>query len=178
VKSESEIKARIEEAVFEEVSRRVDTLGERVPHKCIHNYRHPLDARKVTEEGFNPQYNRVTSERRLPVLQTVGLCLLGSDDPSAWSGTICDEPIDAKRCPVFTAFRTKDDVLEEVKGQMADESWLKSNMPEVYALSWALDMVVVHKLSWWSRLLLWLKRPMSEPRTPPFSPDKLLPPGV
>jgi hypothetical protein len=177
VKSESEIRNRIDEAVFEEISRRVDALGERVPHKCIHNYRHPLDARKVTEEGFNPQYNRMTSEKRLPVLQTVGLCLLGSEDPSAWGGTICDEPIDAKRCPVFTPFKTKEDLVTEVKEQMADEVWLKEHMPEVYALSWAVGMVVGPRLSWWARFLLWIRRVTLEPQVAPFSSDKLLPPG-
>lgn len=171
MRSEKEIQARIEEAFFEEVTRRVDEVGERVPHKCVHNYRHPLDARKVTEEGFNPLYNRVSSEKSLPVLQTVGLCLLGSENPSEWSGTICDEPIDAKRCPLFTPSKSKEDVLAEVKTQVADEVWLKANMPEVYALMWALEEITVPKLSWWDRFLIWLRRPLLEPQ------DKLLPPG-
>lgn len=166
MKSEQEIRDRLKEAYQEELLKRLALVGERVPHKCTHNYRHPLDARKVTEEGFNPSYNRVTKGNGLPVLQTVGLCLLGSEDASTWGGVICDEPIDAKRCPVFLPKKGKEEVMEELKASMADESWVKENMPEVYALMWALGEVSTPKVSLWAKILVWLSRPKVEAQLP------------
>lgn len=176
MRTEEEIRTRIQELTFVETSRRLQRASERLPHLCTHNYRHPLDARKRSNGDPNPGYNRITDERSLPVVQTVGLCSLDSEDPATWNGTICEEPLDAKRCPYFKAAKSETEVTQELEAQMQDPEWVKAELPEVYALLWVLGEITTPKLRWWQRLLLWWHRPRLEELSPPFDSTKLLPP--
>lgn len=177
MRSEAEIRARLEEVVSAEVTRRVELITERLPHKCTHNHRHPLDARKWAGGEINESYNRISTGRGLPVLQSVGLCMLGSESPEDWNGTICDEPIDAKRCPFFSPSTTKEDVLKELNAQLQDEAWVRENMPEAHGLLWVLGEMSLPKMSWWRRFLLRFVRPKLAPPDSPFDSQKLLSSG-
>ena len=177
MRTEGEIKSRIQDLILEEAARRTKRLSERLPHLCVHNYRHPLDARKRLDGDPNANYNRI-SDNSLPVVQTIGLCMLGADgDPAAWAGNICDEPLDAKRCPYFTANKTRTEAMAEFETQLQDSSWVAESMPELYALLWVLGSMGAPRLRWWQRLLLWVKGSRLEPAAPAFDPTKLLPSG-
>jgi hypothetical protein len=176
VKSEAEVRSRLATLLTEEVTARVESLAERLPHKCTHNYRHPLDSRKQVNGEPNEHYNRVSYERGLPVLQTVGLCMLGSEQPEEWPGLVCDEPIDAKKCPYFTPKASREEVLKEVTTQVQDGAWVEKNLPEAHALMWALEDITLPKLPWWGRFLTWLRRPKLEGTQPSSGFKNLLPP--
>jgi hypothetical protein len=141
MKGETEIRGRLNQLLSEELNRRIASATEKLPRRCVHNYRHPLDQRKKVDGESNENYNRITDNRGLPVLQTIGLCMLGSKDPETWGGTICEEPIDAIRCPVFEPSRKKADLLKEFREQLRDESWTRGNLPEVFSLLWLLEEV-------------------------------------
>jgi hypothetical protein len=96
----------------------------------------------------NAQYN-VISGKHLPV---IGLCMLGSEDPTLWPGNICEDPIDAKRCPYFTPIDTKESVQAEFYAQIRDLTWVEANMPEVAGLLWALGSDAIPALPWWKAL--------------------------
>lgn len=177
MKTESEVRGRIQDLLQMEVERRLAEAVERLPHRCAHNYRHPLDARKRAQGDPNPRYNRITGDQGLPVIQTIGLCMLGSEDPSQWAGSICDEPLDAKRCPYFVPARTRESIAQELDEQMKNPNWVKENFPEIHALLWVLEEVTLPKLRWWRRLLLRFHRPRLEPTLPAVDPSKLLTPG-
>lgn len=139
MRTEEEIKERVSSLLKEEIERQTKDASERLPHKCVHNYRHNLDVRKQVDGDVNDNYNRIVSNGgSLPVLQTIGLCMLGSESPEEWGGTICEDPLDAKRCPYFTPEKTKDDIQNTLIAQVRDPSWRKANMPEVQGLFWAL----------------------------------------
>lgn len=174
MKTEVEVRSRLQALVAEELNRRLADIALRLPVLCVHNHRQPLDQRKQVGGESNPSYNRVVSHTSLPVLQTIGLCMLGSEDPESWPGTICEEPLDARRCPDFTPARTKADVLAEFQGQLADPEWVRANLPEVASLLWVLDQLTLGGLSWWVRLLVWLRVVRREPLAPRLDPAKLL----
>jgi hypothetical protein len=177
MKGESEVRARLNEVVFAEVARRIELTNEKLPHKCTHNYRHPLDARKRVNGEANEYYNRITT-LGLPVLQSVGMCMLGADQPENWNGTICDEPIDAKRCPYFTPSKTKEDITKEVQEQLLDGEWVRENLPEAYGLLWVLEDITVPRISWWRKILLRFITPVRPTLEPPFDSKKLLSTGL
>lgn len=152
---ESEIQDRIRHLLNEELDKRVREAGARQPHCCVHNHRQPLDERKQLEGYANELYNRITDERHLPVLRTIGLCMLGAENPEQWNGTICDEPADAQRCPYFTPKMTKEVVWEGFHEQIRDLDWVRGNLPEVYGLLWALGSERAPALPWWKRA--WFK---------------------
>lgn len=157
MKPTPEIEARIRFLLCEELSRRVSEAETRLPHLCVHNHRQPLDARKTVEDMPNDSYNRTTDPNGLPVLQTLGLCMLGADNPQQWQGNICEDPIDAQRCPYFTPAATKSSIFNSFKANVEDLDWVRRNLPEMYALLWVLDGART-SLPWWKHLWFRLLR--------------------
>lgn len=177
MKTSDEIRQRIRGLLVQELDRRVALAHERLPQLCKHNIRHTLDTRKEADGEPNEFYNRVTSARHLPVTQSLGLCGLNADNPEEWGGTICEDPIDAKRCPLFVPKRSKDALLTEFQEQLATQGWLEEHMPEVAALLWALDdtETTFVKVPWWKALWhQWVLRIRIEPVVEVRDPSQLL----
>ena len=173
----AEIEERVRFLLIEELNARVQLAEQRLPHLCVHNYRHPLDTRKRVGGDTNENYNRVTSASNgLPVMQTMGLCMLGAESVDDWPGTICEEPIDAQRCPYFTPKVDKKKLWAEFIAQIKQPEWLRLNMPEVYGLLWAINKMSVPDIPWWKRIWYKILRIRVEPLRQPEDPEKLLPP--
>jgi hypothetical protein len=161
MRSETEVQDRIRYLLTVELDRRVQDAGARLPHKCHHNHRQALDVRKEIDGEPNVQYNRIrpTPElnelgdplpvRKLPV---IGLCMLGVEDPTQWNGTVCEDPIDAMRCPYYNPIETKETVQQGFSQQLNDLDWVATNMPEVSGLLWALGSESLPNLPWWKAL--------------------------
>jgi hypothetical protein len=148
MRSEIEVQDRIRYLLTLELDRRVKEACARLPHKCQHNHRQPLDVRKEIEGETNPNYNRVGA-LHLPV---IGLCMLGAENPEQWNGTVCEDPIDAMRCPYFNPTDSRETVQRAFTLQLNDLKWVEGNMPEVYGLLWALGSETMPKLPWWKAL--------------------------
>lgn len=174
MKTESEVEGFVRDLVCKELDRRISEASERLPHLCINNYRHPLDQRKQIEGEENESYNRITDKVGLPVVQTIGLCLLESEDPTEWGGTICEEPIDAKKCPYFTPAKGKEAILPELESELQNFGWVRENLPEVASLLWVLGDFNLG-VPWWKRLLFKFLRIKIEPVHPKIDAQKLLP---
>jgi len=158
VRSESEIQNRIRHLLSEELDRRVSQACARVPYNCIHNHRQPLDLRKEVAGEPNENYNRTSVSS--PV---IGLCMLNSSDPAEWGGTICEDPIDAQRCPYFDLASTRESISEEFYRQITDLDWVAENMAEVYGLLWALGSETMPSLPWWKAIWFWFLRIRPDP---------------
>jgi len=175
VKSQSEIQDRVRAILVAELDRRVGEAHQRLPHRCVHNHLQELDPRPRVEDEPNPSYNRL-DRRYLPVVPAMGLCMLGADGPETWQGTICEDPIDAQRCPVFTPIESKDDILTNLKRDLDDFGWIQANLPELYGLLWTLDSGLFHfVLPWWKRLWFWALRIRIEPLASDFDIRRALP---
>ena len=192
MKVDAEVQDRIRTLLDEEFQLRVGASQERLPQCCVYNQRQPLDSRKKVGGDTNTEYNRITrgdGRGALPVVQTIGLCMYGSDDPEHWPGTICEDPVDARRCPpqAFTPKVTPEQVKNEFETQIKDPDWVKKNLPEVTALLWVLGNDKLPEppppppppeepppppppivLTWWARLLL---------RLAGLARHRVLPPG-
>lgn len=153
MKTSSDIRDRARYLLTEELDRRVVFARKRLPGHCTHNYRHPIDVRKRVDGEPNENFNRIS----LPVIQqSIGLCTLGMDKPEEWNGTICEDPIDAQRCPYFTTKVSKEDIQRDFNVEVNDLDWLRVNLPEVYGLLWVLGESV--KLPFWKHILFWFLR--------------------
>ena len=169
------IEARIRFLLVQELNERVLIVGRRLPHLCVHNHRQPLDVRKTVEGEHNEDYNRITRGPSRPVTKTIGLCMLGAENPEAWPGNICEDPVDAQRCPYFQARVDKKKLWSDFAEQIRDPEWLQTNMPEVYGLLWSLDVAALPQVPWWKRLWFRILRIRVEPLRPLEDPAKLLP---
>ncbi len=185
MKTHDEIWTRAREIVAAELDRRLTEASLRLPHLCTYNHRQALDVRPMVEGESNPTFNTVT----YPHGQTIGLCMLGaqrsedghwivsgSDQEEAkWAGTICEDPIDAQRCPYFDPILNKERTLQRFVEDLSSPSWLSERMPELAALLWVIDTVAPPRLSWVQRLLLIFKKTPLEPVRPSVDPAQLLP---
>lgn len=152
MKTHIDIQERLHTILGEEFSRRIRQASLRLPHLCQHNHRQVLDARKQIAGDVNDGYNRV-DRVGLPVVQAIGLCGLGMEEAGNWNGDVCDDPIDAQRCPHFQPKLNKFEILQVFKHQVSDPEWLRLNLPEAYGLLWVLeDSAPNYQLPWWKRL--------------------------
>jgi hypothetical protein len=68
------------------------------------------------------------------------VCLLDSDKPKLWEGTICDQSV-PPNCPFFKVEKTKEEVEQEIEDllQSGDMGKIASMYPDIAALLWVLD---------------------------------------
>lgn len=176
MKTESEVRDRVTELLGEELVRRAQEAEERLPRRCTHNHQQPLDTRKHVEGDMNPYYNGVSrgvddEGNPLPVVQTIGLCMLNEPEKHL---TICEDPIDAKRCPFFTPAQGKEELYRTFVEQLQDPTWVRENLSEVHALLWVLDAAQTPSISFWKRLWFKFTRIRVKPALPAFDPSTLL----
>ncbi len=169
MKSEKQIRGMVRELLTEALRKRYEETRKRLPHRCTHNLRHPLDYERLVDGATNDNYNRIGS-KSLPMAKTIGLCMLGASNVEEWPGNICEDPIDAQRCPYFTPSMNEEQVLTEFQAQLQDPTWLQENLPAVSTFMWVLEQQSSFKLPWWSKLWRRIRRPKLEPvvRTPPI----------
>jgi hypothetical protein len=178
VRAQTAIEDRIRFLLCEELSRRVREAETRLPHLCTHNHRQSLDTRKMVEDMPNDTYNRTSDRHGLPLAQTIGLCMLGAENVEEWPGNICEDPIDAQRCPYFNPTQSKAAIFERFKNDVADLEWVRVNMSELYGLFWVLDTTDMSPgLPWWKRLWFRMLRIHVAPVLSTDNVEKLLPPA-
>lgn len=151
MRSEDEVQNRIRYLLMQEVDKQITEACAQLPRNCKYNHQQALDTRKEIEGEPNEGYNRLDD----PNAPTIGLCLLGSENPEQWGGTICEDPIDAQRCTSFVLVHTSESISERFHAQIKDLDWVKEHLPEVYGLLWALGSETMPVLPWWKAL--WLR---------------------
>lgn len=151
MKDQTQVEERLRRLVRDALDKHMASFDEKLPHKCHHNHRQPLDHRKTIYGETNPSYNRISAGRDdtgapVPVMQTLGLCMYGASSPNGWKGDICEDPIDAQRCPVYNPIKTKEALYAEFMSNASSEEWLKENHPECWSLLWVLGVGLAVKL--------------------------------
>lgn len=178
MRTEVEIRGRLRALLVRELDQRIELASKRLPHLCKHNYRHPLDDREMIDGEPNYDYNRITLQPWTPVSRTLGLCLVGQESPEDWKGDICEDPIDAQRCPLFEPIRTKDEILTEFVRELETPGWAEDNLPGVAELLWVLEETSSPRIPWWKKFWYhWILRIRVEPPTKAASIDLLLTEG-
>jgi hypothetical protein len=175
MKSKDDIENRVRALLCDELTRRVCEAKTRLPHLCTYNHRHPLDTRKSVEDMPNDTYNRISTNDGERIKQTIGLCMFNAEAPTLWPGNICEDPIDAQRCPYFQPPATKESIFKAFQVNVTNLDWVKANMPELYGLFWALDDSSNRRLPWWKLLWYRLVRINVAPVLPNYDMMKLLP---
>jgi hypothetical protein len=177
MKPEDQVLCRIRELLVEELDRRVSAAEQRLPLRCVYHCDIHLDARKEVY-GEPNDYNRITNDQGELVTQTLGVCRIGSEDPEVWSGTICEDALDAQRCPHFSPLVGKEELWVQFREDISDPLWVRDNLPAVEALLWVLGKPAPPSLPWWKRL--WYRWVLRVEVTPPLAVEDpaLLPPGL
>jgi len=161
MKTTKEIRSRVNGVLVQEMLRRITEASKRLPHHCKHNHRHLLDTRKQVDGHSNTTYNRVEAGG-----PTLGLCMVGAEDPENWLGDICEDAIDAQRCSVFEPHQTASEIYTQFEVDLNTVGWVEEHMPNLAALYWILgEQSVLADLSWWKRWWIKLFRVRVKPPT-------------
>lgn len=175
MKHEDDVILEIRAEVLRLWEDRVKASTERIPHNCTHNHRQPLDLDSHIEGELNPGYNRIQREEpgdgkvHLRMIPEIGICLYKADSVSDWAGTICDEPVDAARCPYFTPTETTETLWSKFLEDISNPLWVGKEAPRLSALLWVIDKSPKFALTsylppWWVRAV-W--RRLFQVKTPP-----------
>lgn len=183
MRSESDIIARARDLVLQAWKKRLSEAQKRIPHHCTYHHEQLLDFDPEISGESNPGYNRV-DRVSLPVLKsqnTLGICLYGVSDPSSWTGTICEEDIDAMRCPLFKSRFDISGLWETFQKDMANPNWVEENLPEMQTILWVLKEgrntpSFLSVPGWVGSLLRFFLPFKPDPSCP--SPEFLLPDGT
>ena len=146
------VEDRIRGLLFEELQRRVAFAEMRLPVRCAHNKQNPLDSRHYHEGEDNSRYNMITTSPGSATRHTIGLCMYGAENPEEWPGNLCEDKIDAQRCPIFKPRQSKEDIRKEFQEELCDSTWVENNLPRVSELLWVLDSSLSYREPWWVRL--------------------------
>lgn len=138
MKDQTQIEERLRRLVLEALSAHMAHFDVKLPTKCRHNHRQPLDHRKTVYGDSNPSYNRITSGKGLPVAQTIGLCMYGAENPDDWKGNICEEPVDAQLCNIYNPVVSKKVLYDTFVKGVQSEEWLGKHYPGILSLVWVL----------------------------------------
>lgn len=169
MKTSDEILDRVRGLLAQELERRLAETQQRLPHLCTYNHRQPANSKQVEGEE-NPLYNRIATTSGT----TIGLCMYGAEHPEDWPGDICEDPIDAQRCPLFKPLLDRDSVVRQFKEQLQTPEWVEENMPRLSELLWVLESTQVPTIPFWKRWFLRLRRLSLEPVRPTVDPAWLL----
>ncbi len=148
MKAETEVRNRLRGLLVQELDRRTSEAGQRLPRSCAHNHQQQLDFRKTVGGALNTSYNCVSAEGS----PEIGLCFHGVQDPKSWSGDICEDVVDAQRCPYFSPKLGREEILVQFRRDLASPGWISENLPGVAELLWVLDLAEVLPIPWWRRL--------------------------
>lgn len=166
MKSEAQLIDRIKVLLVAEWERRVLVRGTRTPEACRNHHWQDLNLRNTADGTPNDAYNRVAVEGGT----RTGLCLYGSRTEE-WSGTLCEDAVDAQRCPHFDPLWSPGLMYADYLLDLADLEWVSSSLAEVQILSWALETLPAPPApSWVRRVLTWLGTLVGKKRaltTPP-----------
>ena len=125
----NEIEDRIRGLFFEELRLRGAEAEKRLPARCIYNKQNPLDSRSLHEGEPNDYHNRITTEPWTASTRTIGLCMYGSKDIETWPGNLCEDAIDAQRCPLFTPLQSKAEILAEFMSDISNVAYKSASVP-------------------------------------------------
>lgn len=155
MKTENEIRSRIQTLVKRELDFRIQESLKREPRYCVHYYKHFLDTRREISGEVNPYYNRIVRNDEGDLAHEVfGLCLYGSENPGEWSGNMCETTKDALECPHFEPVLNKAKIEVAYETLLTDLNRLEEELPQVFELLWVIDAVELpRKASWLDRLL-------------------------
>lgn len=144
MRTRQEVQDRLKALLSLEINRRLADTRQKQPHTCQYNLRHPLDTRPTVEGAKNPNLNRIVQPgTRLPVLQTVGLCMYGSgelgSEKGVWPGDICEDVETSRPCNLYVPMLTSKQAALELRAELEDAEHCRIHYPEIAALIWTLE---------------------------------------
>jgi len=170
VKSQEAISRRLRNLRLRYAKQHVKESQARCHRNCTYNHEQPnLSPLKYSRNGV-PEIEYERSPRKsvtLVVLQDqvpTRLCMYGSQNPSTWSGDICDNDDIAKSCKYFQAKVGEEEARRQFMEKLEDDEYVYDNFRDIAALQWVLDdRVASHPLTILERLSLWFSRIRNRP---------------
>ena len=134
MKTVGTIKHKINQVRYRHLKRQLEAELGQEPQNCLYNAELPDHAVPAS-----------STHRGAPAHKPLSICLYGADDPKTWRHTVCDERADegarAKKCEMFCARRTKDEVKRDFYTDLAAMTLpeVAYQYPDMAALLWVLD---------------------------------------
>lgn len=162
MKTRDDIEKRLRKLRLRYAHKYVLKSQERRHRNCAFNEIHPVGEAPYTvtqsRELERAPRRQVTLVVLNDELDGVGLCMHNASDSSKWEGNTCDSDDVSRSCPLFKPRASAEEAKNGFLELVADDEYVFENYRDVATLQWVLgERVHELSLSWWERLVLWVR---------------------
>ncbi len=143
MKSKLDVSIRLNKLIKRYRKRYIESHLDKTPDNCKYNYEHigfTSESTKSWDTAISPRVQ--TSLIVIYPQKPVRLCTYGSESPSDWSGTVCDNDDVSRPCSFFIPTASYESLSRQFDELMLDDKFVLENYPDVAALQW------VHESRW------------------------------
>lgn len=98
---------------------------------------------------------------------SVHLCMYGAENPSSWTGDVCESDQVARACAMFKPRVGLDEARASFLESLVDDEFTFNNYRDVATLQWVLgERVHEYPISVWERFLFWIRKTFWRPSPP------------
>jgi len=166
VKSKRQIYSRLKKLYFRYLKKYVKSTQKRACANCRYCENHVIrslsyDRKPVAQYELYPTHVSTTLLIE-PEPGPISLCMYGAENPAKWKGNTCNDEI-AKSCNLFIPFISRQEAQNNFDELMHNDDWVLKHHNDIAVLQWILDDRIVSHLSWWDRLLIWIRSKLTKP---------------
>lgn len=133
MKSEDQIRKRLQDLKYRYLQRLLRSRLKRRPHNC--------------------QFNREHTIIRNGESVKIRLCMLGMERAD-WNVDICEDPKQAATCPAYLPLKSREEIEGEFEAALLDPDTLSTKYRDLIALAWVLGEDTLPKYSTLQRFWL------------------------
>lgn len=143
MKTKEEIKKRLRKLRERYARKYIESSQQRIHINCVHNHEHLPSPIPTTPVVRSQQDRKMAPSHSVSLVviqeeRPIFLCMYGSDDPSKWGGTICDNNDISRSCKTFKPILNLEQAKQEFLESMVDDEYVFNNYRDVATLQWVL----------------------------------------
>ena len=166
MKSKQQILNRLKKLYLRYLNKHVNLTQKRICYNCKYCENHTVGSFQYDKE-LPTQFELFPTHVSSVILidqkpESIELCMYGSNNPSEWQGTICNDEISLS-CKLFSPCLSIEEAKLEFEELIGDDKYVLKYYPDIAILQWILNDRIIQYLSWWDKFWIWIKLQFIKP---------------
>ena len=160
MKKKSSIVSRLERLRSRYLRQHILSLTSRRYGNCVHNVEYLPKRLPYSQNDLSTEYELAPRRQTTLVVLNIELgpehlCMYGSDNPSSWTGELCDNDAKASNCPYFRPSHSIDEAAADFEECFSNDKYVYDNHRDIATLQWVLE-VRGKRRPLFNRFIFWL----------------------
>jgi hypothetical protein len=140
MKTKEDIQKRLEKLRLRYLRQYVSKANLKSHENCVYNLNQaPLNYKPEVPLELSLAPRVSTTLLVIQPESPIRLCMYGSENPSTWSGDICNDDIKSSSCPYFKPITEESSVVDSFNDLLKDDEFVANNYKDIAALQWVID---------------------------------------